>query len=408
MRLAVVAAGFSPGEADQLRRAMGAWRRPGVIDRFREKLVAGMQAHGLSAEYAQRVFQQISGFGEYGFPESHAASFALLVYVSAWLKHYYPAAFCAAVINSQPMGFYAPAQLVRDVREHGVEVRAIDVGASGWDCDLEPAERTAEDGAAGERRADRPLGGGAVALRLGFRLISGLSRDAVDALCRARQSGPFTTVASLGRRAALGRAVLVRLARSGVFGSLGLDRRTALWQALGYGRQEDRPLLAPLEEVDCRDDALWQTDQRPGGLEPLSAYEEVLADYATAGLSLSGHPLAFFRPLLKQRRIVPARLLAAWPRGRPIRVAGLVLLRQRPGTARGITFMTLEDETGIANLVVYPSVWQRYHRVASTAVALVVHGRLERQGEVIHVVVRQMDDLDDLARQMASQSRDFR
>ncbi len=207
MRLAVVAAGFTPGEADALRRAMGAWRRPGVIEQFRQRLLEGMLARGLSAEFAEQVFQQIRGFGEYGFPESHAASFALLVYVSAWLKHYYPAAFTAALINSQPMGFYAPAQLVRNAREHGVEVRPLDVNHSDWDCTLEPC------------------GAGTVALRLGLRLIQGLSAVHAEALSVALGAGPFVSLADVARRSGLGRPVLVRLARADAFGSLGLDRR---------------------------------------------------------------------------------------------------------------------------------------------------------------------------------------
>ena len=242
MRLAVVAAGFTPGEADQLRRAMAAWRRPGVIDQFREKLLDGMQANGLPEEFAERVYQQIRGFGEYGFPESHAASFALLVYVSAWLKHYYPAAFAAALINSQPMGFYAPAQLVRDAREHGVEVRPVDVNRSGWDCTLEQGAGSREQGVersrTRRRRRPRPP-----VLRLGLRMINGLREVFGRAIERARDAGPFTSIDDFARRTGLGQAVIKRLAEADAFGSLGANRRQAVWQSLA---QEKKPKPLPL------------------------------------------------------------------------------------------------------------------------------------------------------------------
>ncbi len=285
MRLAVVAAGFTPGEADQLRRAMGAWRRPGLIDQFRQKLIAGMQTNGLSAEFAEQVFRQIRGFGEYGFPESHAASFALLVYVSAWLKCHYPAAFCAAIINSQPMGFYAPAQLVRDAREHGVEVRPIDVNFSHWDCTLEAGKT-------------------ALALRLGLRLLSGLSQRTGQAIAAGRVAGPFRSWHDFVRRTGLRRPELARLAKAQALDSLGLDRRHGLWQALGEAVDQDRPLFASIEDEE-RDPLL------PG----LTAYEEVLADYRTAGLSLGEHPIAFFREQLNAQRCLPAGRISRVPHG---------------------------------------------------------------------------------------------
>ena len=375
MRLAVVAAGFTPGEADQLRRAMGAWRRTGVIEQFRAKLLAGMQTKGLSQQFAENVFNQIRGFGEYGFPESHAASFALLVYVSSWLKCYYPAAFTAALINSQPMGFYAPAQLVRDLREHGVEVRAADVNASRWDCTLEEG-----------------------ALRLGLRLIRGLSETHAQAIEQARQAGPFRGWDDFSRRTRLSRAVMSRLATADAFGSLSLNRRGALWQALA---EESSPQKLPLFE------SIEPDDEPAAPLPPLELADEVVADYRTAGMSLKAHPIQFHRPRLETLGIVPAVRLATHPRDRHVRVAGIVLVRQRPSTAKGITFVTLEDETGVANLIIRQDVWQRFYRVARTAAALIAHGRLQRHGRVIHVLVSKLEDLSEQLRGLGTQSRDF-
>ncbi len=375
MKLAVVAAGFTPGEADQLRRAMGAWRRPGIIEQFRQKLIDGMVARGLSAEFAEGVFRQISGFGEYGFPESHAASFALLVYISCWLKHYHPAAFTAALVNSQPMGFYAPAQLVRNAREHSVEIRPIDVNHSCWDCTL-------EDGA----------------IRLGLRLVSGLREVHSQAIEQARAAGPFRSWQDFVGRTSLSRAVVSRLAGADAFASLALDRRGALWQALA---QEKTPLRLPLFDTLSPDDEPTPT------LPQLAMHEEVVADYRTSGLSLKAHPMQFQRQRLNALGIVTADRLASHPADRFVRVAGVVLVRQRPGTAKGITFVTLEDETGTANLVIHPGVWQKFYRVARTAAAMIAHGRLQRQGEVIHVLVSKLEDLSEELRGLESQSRDF-
>ena len=375
MRLAVVAAGFTPGEADQLRRAMGAWRRPGVIEQFRKKLLDGMQAKGLSEEFAEGVFRQISGFGEYGFPESHAASFALLVYVSAWLKHYYPAAFATALLNSQPMGFYAPAQLVRNAREHGVVVHGVDVNASRWDCTLQQG-----------------------ALRLGLRMISGLSEAHAQAIERARRAGPFRGWEDFVRRTRLSRAVAARLAGADAFSSLGLDRRSALWQALA---EEKQARQLPLFEQLAPD------DEPSVALPALGIQEEVVADYRTAGLSLRAHPMQFERARLNELGIVPADRLPDYPADRSIRVAGVVLVRQRPSTAKGITFITLEDETGTVNLIIRQDVWQRFYRVARTAAGLIAHGRLQRHAEVIHVLVSKLEDLSESLRGLESQSRDF-
>lgn len=377
MRLAVVAAGFTPGEADQLRRAMAAWRRPGIIDQFREKLLTGMQARGLSAEFAESVFTQIRGFGEYGFPESHAASFALLVYVSAWLKHHYPAAFCAAILNSQPMGFYAPAQLVRDAREHQVEVRAIDVNHSQWDCTLEDN-----------------------ALRLGLRLLIGFSQAAAETIMHEREShGPFHSLAEFASRTRLRQDLIAKLSDADAFASLGRDRRAMLWESLAQDPHDHaRPLLGLLDPED----------ELPVPLPELSPQESVLADYRTAGMSLAAHPISFYRRELDKLRVLPASELRKVPSGRHVRVAGLVILRQRPSTARGITFVTLEDETGTANLILKPDIWRKFYHIAHRSPAWLAHGGLEQKEGVIHVVVNRLEDLSKRLGDVAIKSRDFR
>ncbi len=457
MRLAVEAAGFTPGEADQLRRAMGGWRRPGLIDQFRKKLLEGMSARGFSPQYAEAVFQQIRGFGEYGFPESHAASFALLVYVSAWLKHHYPAAFTAALLNSQPLGFYAPAQLVRNAREHGIEVLPADVNASQWDCTLEGIgdwglgirEDKAEGGGlsrfssdengtvpfkaeGGRRQAGdcpgfRPTKMGlspsrrkaeGAAVRLGFRMINGLARACVEQIVQARGEQEFRSLDDFARRTRLSRPLLVRLAHAGAFGSLGLDRRQSLWHALEQ-EQQALPLFPSAGEpaaVSLRllpsypisnPQSLIPNPPSPIPLPPMSLAEEMLADYRTTGLSLRAHPLQFLRGELDRRGVVPAAGLNTWPDGKAVRVAGLVLVRQRPSTAKGITFVTLEDETGTVNLIVRPAVWRRYRTAAMGATLLMAHGPLQRQHDNIHVLVADLEDLSLRLPGMDSQSRDF-
>ncbi len=382
MRLAVVAAGFTPDEADKLRRAMAAWRRKGVLEMFRQKLIDGMTHNGYALEFAERVYKQIRGFGEYGFPESHAASFALLVYTSAWLKRYYPAAFTAALLNSQPMGFYAPAQLVADARKHGVPVRPVDVNHSEWDCTLEPAD-------------SQP------ALRLGFRMVNGLPGSAAARIVEARRSGPFASLEELARRAALNAPVLSRLARADAFGSLALRRRQALWRSLPS--QRSLPLF---EHPFAGAAGAW--DEPPVELPEPSPLSEVVADYRALKLSLKDHPMRFLRPMLRRLRVATASELGARPNNRRVKVAGLVLLRQRPSTAKGITFVTLEDETGQANLIIRQEIWERYHRTARTASAMIVHGHLQRQDNIIHVLATRLEDLSLLLADMESPSRDFR
>ncbi len=385
MKLAEVAANFTPGEADQLRRAMAAWRSPGKIDHYRRKLIDGMLANGLSEEFAERCYRQLQGFGEYGFPESHAASFALLVYASCWLKHHHAAAFCAAMLNSQPLGFYAPAQLVRDARERHVEVRPVDINFSDWDCTLENDE-------------------GNFALRLGMRLVSGLRRDHSDRIEIARVHGQYRSPEELRRRARLDRQTLSMLAEADAFGSFGTSRRQAMWFALGQEKSTaDRPLFADLDDEEPAIDSLPQA----------TLESEVFEDYRSLGLSLKNHPLAFHRNRLDALGVLPAEALQDQQSGTSVTVAGLVLLRQRPGTAKGITFVTLEDETGVTNLIIHAQTWERYYRVAKRNRAWIAHGELQHAEGVIHLLVRQIEPLEPEQdpghlESLRATSRDFR
>ena len=497
MRLAVVAAGFSPGEADQLRRAMGAWRKTGVIEKFRTQLITGMRERGYAEDFAQRLFQQIQGFGEYGFPESHAASFAALVYASAWIKRYYPAEFLAALLNSQPMGFYAPAQLVRDARQHGVAVLPVDINQSSYDCTLErsrgfqpvtsevsnaypmhekcvvdfgslagqhvsatqdfrslspeiPAEIEPETSEVNQRptlaklplmsestrepektlplprkprssrinldcggegrgegdqsdvrfgpltpalsptikskaKLDTSSGGEGVttyahAVRLGFCQIRGLSQAVAEQIVTARNPGPFLDYDDFVRRTALSAAILSRLAQADVFASLQVGRREGLWRSMIDHTQI--PLFATSPDAEPSVE-----------LPALSSQQQMMADYQTTGLSLRAHPLSFVRADLERRGVVTAKALNEVEADRTYRVAGLVLVKQRPGTAKGITFCTLEDETGTANLIVRQDVWERYRRVIRGAAAIVARGRLQRQHGVIHILTDRLEPL---------------
>ncbi len=395
MRMAVVAAGFTPGEADQLRRAMGAWRRPGIIDTFRHKLVCGMLERGLDASFAEQLFHQIRGFGEYGFPESHAASFALLVYVSAWIKHHHPAIFAAAIINSQPMGFYAPAQLVRNAREHDVEVLPADVNASDWDCTIEAPSR----GMPSSTKRDRPQ----FALRLGLRLIRGFSQRHARQIVAARSDGPFLSQADFAQRTSCSRAVITHLAKADALASLGRDRRQSLWEALAQDETPNqRPLFAGLEPAD----------EAPVTLPQIDDLSSVFADYETVGLSLRAHPIEFYRERLAELHVCSAADLQTLPNDHSVCVAGMVLMRQRPSTAKGITFVTLEDETGVINLVVHQRTWQQYYTVARRCPAWVAFGRLEAKHSVIHVVTQRLVDFAKFtgrdAARLTIKSRDFR
>ena len=402
MELAKVAAGFSAEEADQFRRAIGAWRSTGLIDTFEKKLKAGLDAKGYSGEFADRLFKQIRGFGEYGFPESHAASFALLVYSSCWMKCHYPAAFCCALLNSQPMGFYQPAQLVSEVRGHGVDVRPVDVNFSDWDSTLEPCVRPDAEGRVGTQETGRQTQAGhhdspdarsdprsdprsdadRCAIRLGLQMVRGLKDDDAARLVAARGDRPFVSYEDLCDRTGLPGEALRRLAEADAFGSLELNRRQASWAARPGGRRG--PLLTAGAEAEL---------VRPVALPPMSASGAVTADYRATGLSLQGHPLQFLRASLAARGVAPAKALARMASGRPVSVAGVVLLRQMPGSAKGVVFLTLEDETGSMNLIVWPDIWRENHRTARAAPALIAHGRLQRQRGVEHVIVDRLERL---------------
>jgi error-prone DNA polymerase len=368
MKIAIVAAGFSPGEADRLRRAMATFRKLGVIHEFREKMVEGMVANGYERDFAERCFKQIEGFGTYGFPESHAASFALLVYVSAWMKCHHPAAFACALLNSQPMGFYAPAQIVRDAREHGVEVLEVDVNRSDWDCTLEPAQH-----------------GPGMALRLGLRQVRGLSETEAGRLLARRGNG-YPDPLSLWRKAQMDGRALEALARADAFRSMGLDRREALWAVKGLPKATPLPLFAAMDEEERGPDP-------EVALPRLSESEHVVQDYASLRLSLKAHPVAFLREQLAAEGYRPTAALREARDGSRLSTAGLVLVRQRPGSAKGVIFITLEDELGIANLVVWPDVFARFRPLVLTASLLGVAGKVQRAGEVIHLVVERLVDL---------------
>ncbi|MBJ7418590.1 MAG: error-prone DNA polymerase, partial [Niveispirillum sp.] len=375
MRMAIVAAGFSPGRADQLRRAMATFKKTGGVGAFEQEFIDGMIGRGYEPDYAARCFKQIQGFGSYGFPESHAVSFALLAYKSSWLKCHHPAIFACALLNSQPMGFYQPAQIIRDAVEHRVEVRPVDINRSEWECTLEE-------------------GRGGPALRLGFSQVKGMREDAAIAIARERGGG-YDTIRDLWRRTSLPVAILDRLADADVFASLGQDRRQALWEVKRLGGK-------PLPLFQAADQARRIGDNRPPvdmGDEPeadlpqMTQGEQVWADYRTKGLSLRAHPLALLRATMTGLGMGPAKALGDIKPGSIVSTAGLVLVRQRPGTASGVIFVTLEDETGIANLVVWPSVLERFRRTLMTATLMGVRGRLQRDGEVIHVVAEKLFDL---------------
>lgn len=380
MQIAIVAAGFSPGEADALRRAMGAWKRSGGLDPFRERLLSGMHAKGYSSEFAQRIYQQMLGFGEFGFPESHALSFALLVYDSAWLKCHEPAAFTCALLNSQPMGFYAPAQLVRDARAHGVEVRAVDACKSHWDSTL-------------ERRED-----GEPALRLGLRLVKSLSQSGAERLVAARNTCAFRSIGDLGVRAALDRGDLEALAAAGALAALSGNRHLAFWEVAGT----ERPLpLAPAATSPAS-----VTEGRPLLSAPTEG-QAIAADYASLGLTLGRHPLALLRKRLSAAALSCAAELIAAGNGARVRTAGIVIMRQRPATASGVTFITLEDESGQVNVIVWESVGREQRRAMIESRLLEVHGELQHQEGVTHLIAHRLIDRSRLLGELTTRSRDF-
>jgi error-prone DNA polymerase len=371
MQLAVVAADFTPGEADQLRRAMAAWKRKGGLEPFQKKLIDGMRRNGIPAEFAERIYRQILGFGEYGFPESHSVSFALLAYVSAWLKRHEPAAFLAALLNSQPMGFYSPSQLVQDARRHGVEVRPADVTASEWECTLERE-----------------------AVRLGFLMIRGFPEAAAKRVVEARREQAFDSVGDLAHRASLDRRDLKCLAAAGALEPLAGHRREAHWSVAGIATGRHVLAGAPVAE-------------RRALLSPPTEGETLIADYASTGLTLGRHPLALLRQRLSCMRFATADQLKRLPGGAQARAAGIVTGRQRPGTASGTVFVTLEDETGYINVIVWPHLVELQRRELLGARLMGVEGTLEREGEVMHLVARRLSDHSELLGRLATESRDF-
>jgi error-prone DNA polymerase len=376
MQLAIVAAGFTPGEADQLRRSMAAWKRKGGLEHFERRLVEGMRERGYDEAFARQIYQQILGFGEYGFPESHAASFALLVYVSAWLKHYEPAAFTCALLNSQPMGFYSPSQLTQDLRRHSVKILPADVTVSEWECTLE--------------ESDDPQ----PALRLGLCLVKGLSEAAGKKLITARAESAFASVADLARRATLNAHDMQALAAAGALAALSGHRRNAVWDVSGIERLP--PVLADssIEEAS------------PVLAAPAEG-EDIVADYASLGLTLGRHPLALLRERLQRQRMLTAAELKALPHGRIARVTGLVTGRQRPGTASGVTFVTLEDETGMVNVIVWRDLAERQRKELLRSSLMTVYGALEREGEVVHLIAARLRDQTPLLGKLTARSRDF-
>ena len=380
MQVAIVAAGFSPAEADGLRRAMGTFKGDGTITLYEEKLVGGMIANGYDPDFAARTYRQLEGFGSYGFPESHAASFALIAYASSWLKCNHPDVFACALLNAQPMGFYAPAQIVRDARAHDVEIRPIDVNASRWDCTLEPA------------------GEGRLAVRLGLRLVRGLGNQDGARIATVREADLFRSIEDLWRRAGLSLKGLRSLAAADAFAGLGLDRRAALWAIRGLA-PEPLPLFAAADRREAA--PLPEIAEPPVRLIPLGEGAAVVADYRASGLSLGRHPLAFLRMGLSRDGVSACAALRRLRDGARVTVAGLVLVRQKPGSAKGVMFITLEDETDTANLVIWPSLFTRQRTLILQAGLMAARGRVQREGEVIHLVAEHLIDRSDLLARVA-------
>jgi error-prone DNA polymerase len=393
MKIAIVAGGFTPGEADKLRRAMATFKRTGTIGMFKTKMIEGMVARNYPREFAKRCFSQIEGFGEYGFPESHAASFALLVYASAWLKCRYPDVFAAALLNAQPMGFYAPAQIVRDLREHGVEVRPVDINQSHWDAMLEPGSPAAVHALhrdmAGDIRTTH-------ALRLGLRKIKGLSEEHGRRIVQNRGAG-YTSVRDVWLRTGLPPHIVARLADADAFGSLGLSRRQAFWAAKALGRVGDKDDDLPLFRVAAvppQAPAQISVPREPAvQLPAMPLGEEVVNDYRFLELSLRPHPASFLRADLARRGIIRNEELRGLPSAARVSVSGLVTVRQQPGSANGVIFMTIEDETAVANIIVWPKTFERFRPTIMGARYLAISGELQKESDVIHVVARRLDDL---------------
>jgi error-prone DNA polymerase len=393
MQVAIVCAGFTPGEADALRRSMATFKFTGGVSHFRDKMITGMLERGYTREFSEQTFSRIEGFGSYGFPESHAASFALIAYASAWLKCHHPDAFCCALLNAQPMGFYAPAQIVRDAELHGVEVRPVCINASVWDCTLEPH---------GEQSA----------VRLGFRMVKGLATDRAGSIIAAR-TRPYKSIPDLHRRAGVPAAALERLAEGDSFHALHLDRRQAIWAIRGLS--DHRLPLFDHGGFDHGgfdhggfDHADSEANEPAVSLPAMTKGRQVVEDYRSIGLSLRDHPVSFLRATLEQRRITRCADLAQRRDGTRLTVAGIVLVRQRPGSAQGVLFVTIEDESGHANLIVWPSVFERQRRLLLSATMIACRGKLQKEGEVIHVIADEITDLSALLRSVGDETRGIR
>lgn len=377
MQIAIVAAGFTPAEADELRRSMATFKAKGLVSKFEKKLIDGMIQNGYTLDFAQRVFKQLEGFGSYGFPESHAASFALLVYVSSWIKCYYPDVFAAALLNSLPMGFYQPAQIVIDAKEHGVLFREVDINYSFWDNTL-------------EERGDKYY-----VVRLGFRQVKGLREEDMQLLMAARYKR-ITNIVTL-RDAGITKAALERLADADAFRSIGLDRRQALWEVTALGDRPEGLFKGQPSDSHFEDKV---------SLPAMSLSEHVVYDYSATSLSLKAHPVSFVRPQLFKAGVLSTSELKNWPDGTLVRVAGLVLVRQRPGTAAGICFITIEDETGVANLVVFQKLFEQYRKEILGSRLLMVEGKLQKEGGVIHVIVRHCYNMSGLLRELTGSGKE--
>ncbi len=387
MRIAIEAGGFSPDKADKLRRAMATFRRVGTIGNLRQEMIDGMVGKGYDKDFAERCFKQIEGFGEYGFPESHAASFALLVYASCWFKTFYPDVFCAAILNSQPMGFYAPAQLVRDAQDHGVELREADVNHSDWDCTLEESPWQTSR-LLRKHESMRGVIRTRHAVRLGLRQIKGLSEDHVKAFVERRGAG-YDSVRDVWLRSGLNAGEVEKLAQADAFRSLGLDRREALWAVRAFDGRNATERLPLFDRPDIR-----LRDHEPETRLPIMPLgEHIIHDYRSLGLSLKAHPVSLLRPRLDAERVLPCVRLAETPSGRTVCVAGLVLVRQRPGSAKGVIFMTIEDEDGVANIIVWPKLFERFRSIVLGARFVRIKGKLQSQSGVIHVVADHAEDL---------------
>jgi error-prone DNA polymerase len=392
MQIAILAADFTEGEADRLRRAMAAWKRSGDIGKFHDDLVNRMAKNGYDRDFAERIFKQIEGFGEYGFPESHAAGFALLAYASSWLKCHHPDAFLAGLLNSQPMGFYAPAQLVRDARAHGVEVREVDVNISTWEASLEGLPLHLDP--VGVPRSS-PFSALLQPVRLGLNMVSGLSVDAAERIFTARANAPFVNVEDLARRAALNAHELKALAHANALKPLAGHRHQAAWAVAG---------------IDTRPTALLRATrvhETPALLAPPAEFDDMRADYQSLGLTLGRHPLELLRPGLDRRGCLTAFEIRHLAHGAPVHTAGLVTMRQRPGTATGVVFVTLEDESGSTNLIVWNSVVEAQRRELLGARLLGVDGEVQREGPIVHVIARRLLDYTPLLGRLPTASRDF-